>query len=191
MRMHIDPGLLCIEVAMKIFLTTAAAAVFLTVSSAALADGTSFLKSHVASTSTSDWIFDFDAIAKRSLSQHWDSASVQQQSEFRSVLAALVKRSFKKHITEIRGHVVEYLDEKSVDGVVSVEVRTIPKSRAEEPSDIVFRLRRDGDSYMVIDVVVEGSSMVDNYRKQFHKIVTRDGLDALIKRLKDKLDRKQ
>lgn len=187
----IEPASLCIKTTMKHFLTAAFAAAFLVTTSTALADGTSFLKTQVSSTASLDWVFDFDAIAKRSLAQHWDSAAAQQRAEFSATLASLVKRSFKKHIAEIRGHAVEYLDEKSDNNVVSVEVRTIPKSPAEEPSDVIFKMRPDGDSFLVVDVVVEGSSMVDNYRKQFHKIITKDGLDTLIKKLKDKLSRNQ
>jgi phospholipid transport system substrate-binding protein len=43
----------------------------------------------------------------------------------------------------------------------------------------------------VIDVVTEGSSLVNNYKNQFHRVILKDGFEALMKRMKDKLAKGQ
>ena len=50
---------------------------------------------------------------------------------------------------------------------------------------------RIGDDWKVIDIVTEGSSLVNNYKNQFHRIIQKDGYEALIKRMKDKLAKNQ
>ena len=43
----------------------------------------------------------------------------------------------------------------------------------------------------MIDIVTEGSSLVNNYKSQFHRAIQKDGFEALLKRMKDKLAKGQ
>jgi phospholipid transport system substrate-binding protein len=48
-----------------------------------------------------------------------------------------------------------------------------------------------GPAWRVVDVVTEGSSLVGNYKNQFHRVIQKDGYEALVRRMKDKLAKGQ
>ena len=53
--------------------------------------------------------------------------------------------------------------------------------------EIAYKLEKRGRSWVVVDMITDGVSLVSNYRSQFNKIITQDGWDAMIKKMKDKL----
>jgi phospholipid transport system substrate-binding protein len=65
-----------------------------------------------------------------------------------------------------------------------VNTKLLTKSGTEIPID--YRLQLEGQQWRVYDVVIEGVSLVANYRTQFNRIITQSGYDELIKRMKTK-----
>ena len=74
---------------------------------------------------------------------------------------------------------------ESIEGDVSV-VRTklVTKQGTEIPVD--YRMLRRGDRWLVYDVVIEGVSLIANYRTQFNKIITTSSFQELIKKMRTK-----
>jgi phospholipid transport system substrate-binding protein len=138
-------------------------------------------------------MIDFDELARRSLGNHWGELSDVQQKEFSSVLKQLVQRNYERNIKSILDYKVEYLgQEPESDPNVVVHTRASSKTnQREEPITIDYRMAPAGDSWRVIDIVTEGSSLVSNYKNQFHRIITKDGYDALLRKMKDKLAKGQ
>lgn len=136
-----------------------------------------------------DGMLDYDRLARESLSQHWSSLDGGQQKDFTELLKKLVQRNYERNIKNIQGYAVEYLGESpSGSSVIVVKTRAASKTNArEQPVEIDYRLEQTGDAYRVFDIVTEGSSLVSNYRSQFNRIIRKDGYDALVKRLQDKL----
>jgi len=135
-----------------------------------------------------DGMMEYDELAKRSLAAHWGELSETQHREFTEVLRKLVQRNYERNIKNILDYRVDYLGEDP--GADSVLVRTRATSKTnvrEDPVAIDYKLARIGDEWKVIDIVTEGSSLVNNYKNQFHRIIQKDGYEALIKRMKDKL----
>ena len=62
-------------------------------------------------------------------------------------------------------------------------MRTTISDPAGKPIVVDFRVRPDGDSFKVIDVVVEGLSMLKTQRDEFSSVIQRNGLDGLINSL--------
>src|SRR5215471_4849567 len=139
-----------------------------------------------------DGLMEYDELAKRSLAAHWSELSETQHREFTDVLRKLVQRNYERNIKNILDYRVDYLGEDP--GADSVLVRTRATSKTnvrEDPVAIDYKLARIGDEWKVIDIVTEGSSLVNNYKNQFHRIIQKDGYEALIKRMKDKLAKNQ
>ena len=135
-----------------------------------------------------DGMMEYDELAKRSLAAHWGELSETQHREFTEVLRKLVQRNYERNIKNILDYRVDYLGEDP--GADSVLVRTRATSKTnvrEDPVAIDYKLARVGDEWKVVDIVTEGSSLVNNYKNQFHRIIQKDGYEALIKRMKDKL----
>jgi phospholipid transport system substrate-binding protein len=139
-----------------------------------------------------DGMMDYDELAKRSLATHWNDLSETQRREFTDLLKRLVQRNYERNIKNILDYRVEYLGEDPISDSVVVHTRaTSTTDQREEPVAIDYRLAHAGDDWKVLDIVTEGSSLVNNYKNQFHRIITKDGYDALLKRMKDKLAKNQ
>jgi phospholipid transport system substrate-binding protein len=135
-----------------------------------------------------DAMIEYDELAKRSLAGHWGDLSDAQHKEFTEILRGLVRRNYERNIKNIVDYRVEYLGEESGgEGVVVKSRASSASNRREEPISIDYQLMKIGGGWRVVDVVTEGSSLVNNYKSQFHRIIQKDGFDALVRKMKDKL----
>ncbi len=134
----------------------------------------------------------YDELAKRSLATHWDDLSDAQHKEFADILKRLVQRSYEKNLKNILEYRVEYLGEEPGSEGVMVHTRaSSPEKPQEEPITLDYQLVQNGAAWKVVDIVTEGSSLVHNYKNQFHRIIQKDGYDTLVRRMKDKLAKGQ
>ena len=86
-----------------------------------------------------------------------------------------------------------YTNEKVVLGKESIDeefakVNTVIITTDKKEVDIVYRLHKMGGEWRVYDVVVEGVSLVKNYRDQFRSIIRRSSYANLVKILRAKRD---
>jgi len=131
-------------------------------------------------------IFDFGETAKRSLARHWAARSQAERDEFVQLFADLLERSYISKIELYGGEKIQFVGE-SVEGEGAV-VRTklVTKQGTEIPID--YRMLKRGDKWLVYDVVIEGVSLISNYRTQFNKIITTSSFQELMKKMKTKQD---
>jgi phospholipid transport system substrate-binding protein len=135
-----------------------------------------------------DSMLDYDLLAKRAMEKHWDQLSAAQKKEFTGLLKQLVQRSYERNIKGILDWDLEYLAEAPAALGVSVRTRATSKSNTRsEPVSIDYQIVEEGGTFRVYDIVTEGSSLVNNYRNQFNRIMASNGYDALIRRMKDKI----
>jgi len=139
-----------------------------------------------------DGMIAYDELAKRSLAAHWADLSDAQHKEFADILKRLVQKSYEKNLKNILEYRVEYLGEEPGSEGVMVHTRaSSPEKPQEEPITLDYQLVQNGAAWKVVDIVTEGSSLVHNYKNQFHRIIQKDGYDTLVKRMKDKLAKGQ
>lgn len=127
--------------------------------------------------------FDFEEMARRSLAVHWRDRSPQEQREFVDLFGRLLQRSYSGKLAQYTDEKVEYIGEE-IDGP-RAEVRTKIVSKGMEiPID--YRMMKKSNEWRVYDVVIEGVSLVNNYRNQFNRIVVSSGYKDLIQRMRTK-----
>lgn len=129
-------------------------------------------------------IFDYGEMAKRSLGVHWKKRSAAEQKEFVSLFATLLENSYA-------GKIESYENEKIVYGKETIEgdyaeVKSMIVTARRDEYTLDYRLLKENGRWMVYDVVIEGVSLVSNYRSQFNKIILGQGYGALVKKLKAK-----
>ncbi len=131
-------------------------------------------------------MFDYGEMAKRSLGVNWRGRTKAEQKDFVNLFATLLENSYAGKIESYENQRIVY-DKESIDGdYAEVKSRIVTAKRDEYSLD--YRLRRQGNRWMVYDVVIEGVSLVSNYRSQFQKIITSQGYGALVKKLRAKSD---
>jgi len=129
-------------------------------------------------------IFDYGEMARLSLGVHWRDLSAAERQEFVKLFKTLLENSYTGKIESYNNEKISYLKE-SVEGD-SAEVKSKIVTAKREEFTIDYRLKKDGGKWMVCDVVIEGVSLVANYRSQFNRIVRSQGYGALVKKLKEK-----
>jgi phospholipid transport system substrate-binding protein len=133
-------------------------------------------------------MIDYDDLAKRSMEKHWDQLTPAQRKEFTGLLKQLVQRSYERNIKGILDWNVEYGAEEPASPGITVHSQATSKNNPRaEPVSIDYRILNESESYRVYDIVTEGSSLVNNYKNQFNRIMQKDGYDALIRRMKAKI----
>lgn len=134
-------------------------------------------------------LFDYDAMARRSLGKHWESLNDEQRAEFTSVLRQLVQRNLEKNVQSTMKYDVQFSGEEESGADVKVKTKASnTKKSNEEPVLVDYVMHKTDAGFRVHDIVTEGSSMVGSYRNQFGKIIAKDGYEALIKKMKAKLN---
>jgi phospholipid transport system substrate-binding protein len=133
-----------------------------------------------------DQVFDWDETGKRALARHWQPLKPEQQKEFATLFADLVQRSYVGKIEAFSGEKIAYVGDTIEGDVATVKTKLITKSQTEIPID--YRLQKEGDRWKIYDVLIEGVSLVGNYRSQFNRIVQQSGYDDLVKKMKTKQD---
>jgi phospholipid transport system substrate-binding protein len=128
--------------------------------------------------------FDFEEMSKRSLATHWAEHTPQEKKEFVEVFTNLLERSYMDRIEAYTDEQVEYNNEKIDEGFAVV--RTTITAKDKEPIPIDYKLIKEGDAWKVYDVVIEGVSLVNNYRNQFNKIISANSYQELLKKMKTK-----
>jgi len=130
--------------------------------------------------------FDYEEMAKRSLGATWRNLSPAQRSEFVRLFGELLEASYADKVERYTSEKVQYLKE-ILDGADHAEVRTVIVRKNDRfPMD--YRLHNAGGAWMVYDVVIEGVSLVSNYRSQFSRIVRESSYGELLRRLRTKVD---
>jgi phospholipid transport system substrate-binding protein len=131
-----------------------------------------------------DEIFDFGETAKRSLGRHWQARTPAEREEFVMLFADLLDRSYISKVELFDGERITFTGD-TIDGDLAlVRTRIITKQGTEIPVD--YRMLKKGDRWMVYDVVIEGVSLIANYRTQFNKIIQTSSYQELVKKMKTK-----
>ena len=129
-----------------------------------------------------DEIFDFGETAKRSLGRHWAARTPEEREEFVKLFGDLLERSYISKIELYGGEKIQYVADK-VDGETAVvQSKLLTKGGGEVP--IEYRMHKKGERWLVYDVVIEGVSLVANYRTQFNKIIQTSSYQDLVKKMK-------
>jgi phospholipid transport system substrate-binding protein len=132
-----------------------------------------------------DDIFDYTALSKRTLSRNWKKLNANQQKEFIDLFSKLLGGLYMDKI-------MAYTDEK----VVFEKESMLSENRAEVQSKVItssaeipihYRLIMKNDEWKVYDVIIEGVSLIKNYRSQFRDILRNKSPEDLLEILRKKV----
>ena len=128
--------------------------------------------------------FDFAEMARRSLGPEWRRRTPAEQQEFINLFTDLLQDNYIGTIEAYSGDKVGYnreLQEKD-----NAEVQTTLTTKGEAAYSINYRLRLVDKDWKVYDVVIENISVVNNYRSQFNRVISKSSYEELIRSMKEK-----
>jgi phospholipid transport system substrate-binding protein len=136
-------------------------------------------------TAIADNMFDFTELSKRTLAQNWNKLNAAQQKEFVNLYKSLLADTYADKI-------LQYTDEKIVFGKEisitekTVEVQsTVQRKNGDIP--IYYRVIQEDGGWRIYDVVIEGVSLINNYRAQFREILANKPPESLLETLRKKV----
>jgi len=137
---------------------------------------------------TIDERFNYRQMVMRSLAKNWDARSDQERREFIALFKSLLENSYANKLEAYRDEKINYLDEiiKGEYALVKTEV-----VRRSSTIGVDYKLIEENGNWKVYDFVIEGVSMIRNYRSQFTKIIRRDSYEVLVQKLTDKINQIQ
>jgi phospholipid transport system substrate-binding protein len=138
----------------------------------------------VAVRKIADDIFDFGETAKRALGRHWAARTQAERDEFVKLFGDLLERSYISKIELYGGEKIQYMSDRIEDDQAAVLSKLVTKAGSDVP--IEYRMLKKGDRWLVYDVIIEGVSLVANYRTQFNKIIQTSSYAELVKKMKSR-----
>lgn len=146
---------------------------------ATVAKRRSLMREHV------DRRFDWAAMAQRSLGRHWRGRSEEQRQEFLELFSRLLEDAYMNKVEGYSGEEVLYEDERRDDDYARVFVKIVT-SKGENIS-VEYRLKAAADDWLVYDIVIEGVSLVKNYRSQFESLLASGSFEEMLDKIRDKV----
>lgn len=126
-------------------------------------------------------LFDFDEMARRTLTRHWASRSPEEQTEFVRLFTDLLERSYMGRIESWSGEKIVYTSEV-VDGAFASVRSKIITRRAEVA--IEYRLLQRDGRWRVYDVLMDGVSFVSTFRSAFDRIIQQSSWSGLMDKMR-------
>jgi phospholipid transport system substrate-binding protein len=134
---------------------------------------------------TIDERFNYRQMVMRSLAKNWDARSDQERQEFIALFKSLLENSYANKLEAYRDEKINYLDERIKGEYALVKTEVVRRSST---IGVDYKLINENGNWKVYDFVIEGVSMIRNYRSQFTKIIRRDSYEVLVQKLKEKIN---
>ena len=130
--------------------------------------------------------FAWNDSARACLGKHWAKRTPEEQAEFIKLFSDFLKDTYSEKIATYYGELdkVNYQGEKIIEGYASVKIVLTTKAKIDHPVEYRLEKTPSGDDWKVYDVVIEGVSLVKNYRDQFDEIIAKSDYAGLIKEIK-------
>jgi phospholipid transport system substrate-binding protein len=129
-------------------------------------------------------VIDFEAMGAGALGRYWSKISGDEQIEFVSVFAQIVRIQSLADVDVYRSSVV--YDDISVEGE-NATVRTTTTYKSV-PTPVEYSLHKTPDGWKATDIILDDVSTVKGYARSFQSVVRKKGFDDLMVRLNNRLE---
>lgn len=140
--------------------------------------------------------FDIKELSRLALDKHWYPRTYPERKDFVNLMtdllenkAILSKEQGQKKAKTERIYVIRYLGDKYLN---QSKTRALTRTNVYVKSEDInvkldYKLRKEGDKWKIYDVIMDGASLVDNYKYQFDRIITKNDYNELVRRMRKKL----
>lgn len=129
--------------------------------------------------------FNYRQMVMRSLAKNWDVRSTEEQQVFIQLFKSLLENSYANKLESFNNEKINYIGEVVKGEYALVKTEVVRKATTMR---VDYKLIRENGVWQVYDFVIEGVSMVRNYRAQFTKIIHKHSYEILVQKLTDKIN---
>ena len=130
--------------------------------------------------------FDFRSMSQSVLATNWKKASPEERKRFVEYFSQYLSETYRTKIEAYTNQRVEYISE-TIRGKRAVVETLILTDSTEIP--VNYKLKNNNGEWYAYDVVIEGVSLVSNYRSTFAAIVNNDGMDGLLTDIQTRINK--
>lgn len=130
--------------------------------------------------------FDYEEMSRRALGAPWNQLADKEKQEFVALFKTLLTNSYADKIETYSGEGVQYINERTEKEYAEVRTKVLT-GKTEIPLD--YRMLNKAGDWRVYDVVLDGVSLVNNYRGQFSKILKSSNYADLVDQLRKKSEK--
>jgi phospholipid transport system substrate-binding protein len=135
----------------------------------------------------SEKMFDFPELSKRTLARNWSKFNPEQQKEFVELFTSFLEDVYADKIMAYSDEKIVFSEEIALtEKTVEVRSRVLRKN-GDIP--LYYRVILKDGVWRVYDVVIEGVSLINNYRSQFREILSNKPPESLLETLRKKVDK--
>jgi phospholipid transport system substrate-binding protein len=130
--------------------------------------------------------FAWEEMARRALAVHWRERSPQERQEFVQLFRDLVERTYMNRLEQASKEKQDilYTGERIEDSRAVVSTKAITTRRTEVPLE--YRLVKEAGGWQIYDVLIEGVSLINNYRSQFNEIIRSSSYENLVQKMRSR-----
>ena len=132
-------------------------------------------------------LFSFEELSMRTVGPNWRNFSADQKKRFIEAFEDLLRERYLGALLGYSGETVTYLKETPVGNAgdkVQIDTQVNMK---DKPVPMSYRMLKK-NRWVVYDIIIEGVSLVQNYRSQFQSVLQRGDADELIRLVRQKAD---
>jgi phospholipid transport system substrate-binding protein len=130
--------------------------------------------------------FNFARMTQLAVGRNWRDANDTQKKSLVDEFRTLLVRTYSTSLTQYRNQTIEVKPTRMVAGDTEVIVKTQVNQPGGQAIPIDYSMEKSGDSWKVFDVLIDGVSLVTNYRSSFNTEIQKSGIDGLIKSLTER-----
>lgn len=131
--------------------------------------------------------FDFALMSRWVMGKDWNTTPVEKQEQFIEQFKTLLVRTYAKALLEYSGQDIVYLTPDSKPNSKLVIIKTeVAGNGSAHNIPINYRMHSSGDEWKVIDITIDGISLVGTYRGEFGAEIRKNGVDSLIHKLTER-----
>ena len=129
--------------------------------------------------------FSYKQMVMRSLAKNYMDRSDKERKEFTRLFKKLLENSYASKIENYRNETINYMGEQVKGKYALVKTQIV---RKDGVIDVDYKMLKESGQWLVYDFVIEGVSLIRNYRSQFSKIISTESYATLVSKLSKKVE---
>ena len=129
--------------------------------------------------------FNYKQMVMRSLAKNYKDRSDKERKEFTRLFKKLLENSYASKIENYRNETINYVGEQIKGKYALVKTQIV---RKDGVIDVDYKMLKENGQWLVYDFVIEGVSLIRNYRSQFSKIISTESYATLVSKLSKKVE---
>jgi len=124
------------------------------------------------------------SMSQRTLGPYWQSATQEQRQRFSELFIKVLEGTYLNRIGDYSGGEVQYLKQRVKGDKAIIDTKIVT---GDFVIPVQYKMIYVNDSWQVFDVIIEGISLIRNYRASYGEIIRKDGYDGLFALMEQKV----